>query len=280
MIKPKLQEHNTDLSTILSAIGDLPLKALVEAAAKNGKYVWKKSELLNNDIYATRTSTSNSLIWKLDAHTGRIPVISEKDLVGMRISNGSMYLQIDSESSCTWYFSSSNVFTLAYTLNKIAKTITVNSSTGGSNGTEWEVNGGSVLSVSANPIGYTVSDSATAYPDGGMQDGYWYEMVKEGASGIDFGKIRLAKSETSITINHSLGVKPSKCFLVADESSLDWRYTFDVLSTEKYERITAYRDLKQQNPTVKSTTNSVTFTCHSSTYPFNSYRDYYWVVMA
>ena len=28
-------------------------------------------------------------------------------------------------------------------------------------------------------VGYAVSDDPSAYPDGGEQDGYWYEKLKE-----------------------------------------------------------------------------------------------------
>lgn len=58
-------------------------------------------------------------------------------------------------------------------------------------------------------IDYVVSDQENAYPDGGIQDGYWYELFDLKSFGIDFGEVTLASSATSVTVNHNLGVTPS-----------------------------------------------------------------------
>ena len=59
-------------------------------------------------------------------------------------------------------------------------------------------------------VNFVVSDQSTAYPDGGLQDGYWYEKVVEGIPGIDFGTVTPTSSSLKqITINHALGIKPS-----------------------------------------------------------------------
>lgn len=62
-------------------------------------------------------------------------------------------------------------------------------------------------------LDYVVSDDPTAYPDGGMQDGYWYEKVSE-ITGIDYGEVTLTSAAAEITINHNLKVKPKYCLLL------------------------------------------------------------------
>lgn len=56
-------------------------------------------------------------------------------------------------------------------------------------------------------IDFVVSDSETAYPDSGTQDGYWYEKISN-VSKVEVGTITLTSSTPSLTINHSLGEIP------------------------------------------------------------------------
>lgn len=94
-------------------------------------------------------------------------------------------------------------------------------------------------------IDFVVSSDANAYPDGGEQDGYYYELISqpvdlakeldlipanirsgidifgvlgtmsEGLSGIDYGMVTFANDSTnSLIINHTLGVIPSMAFLI------------------------------------------------------------------
>ena len=129
-------------------------------------------------------------------------------------------------------------------------------------------------------IGYVVSDSETAYPDGGEKDGYWWERVKEGVTGIEYGTVSLSSTQNSITINHSLGVVPTKAVLFIDDSSESWSYAFDTIFTSKFERKTYRRNLWQGSQTSKATSNSVTFTVYADMYPFTETRPYHWVVIA
>ena len=66
-------------------------------------------------------------------------------------------------------------------------------------------------------IGYTVSDSETAYPDGGEKDGFWWEKVEKVVTGIDFGEVTQSKAQKTITVEHSLGVVPKFAVLVPYE---------------------------------------------------------------
>ena len=76
-------------------------------------------------------------------------------------------------------------------------------------------------------IDYVVSDSPTAYPDGGEQDGYWYEKVVDGIDPALFGCTKYAvdtftfTNETlcSTALNHSLGEIPKIAFLYSNPST-------------------------------------------------------------
>lgn len=58
-------------------------------------------------------------------------------------------------------------------------------------------------------VAFVTADDESAYPDGGTQDGYWYELVEEGVSGIDMGEITPSKDTTSISFPTSLTAVPS-----------------------------------------------------------------------
>ena len=71
-------------------------------------------------------------------------------------------------------------------------------------------------------LDYIVSDKETAYPDGGEKGGYWYEKVVEGldVNLADFdctmyetGEIIPTSNSVNLTVNHSLGVKPTYIIL-------------------------------------------------------------------
>ena len=82
-------------------------------------------------------------------------------------------------------------------------------------------------------VDYVVSDDANAYPDGGTQEGYWYERV-EGYSADEvltpemFGCTKMAvdtftyssrKVASSVTQTHTLGKTPKMAIVMAEEVS-------------------------------------------------------------
>ena len=82
--------------------------------------------------------------------------------------------------------------------------------------------------VKSTFIDFVVSDSPTAYPDGGEQGGYWYERMKEGITPEMFGCTKMAidtvtySSDQSgdrwdgLRINHTLGTVPKFSILLAN----------------------------------------------------------------
>ena len=84
---------------------------------------------------------------------------------------------------------------------------------------KYDAKGGTLLA-------YTVSDSETAYPDGGEKDGFWWEMVKEGLpitkmgfAKFTYGEFVLsADNKLNFTLTHNLGVKPKKVCIYTEDS--------------------------------------------------------------
>ena len=50
-------------------------------------------------------------------------------------------------------------------------------------------------------VDYVTADSADAYPNGGMQDGYWYELVKEGIPYTGANPLTIGESGATIPAN-------------------------------------------------------------------------------
>ena len=66
---------------------------------------------------------------------------------------------------------------------------------------------------------FAVSDNYSEYPDGGTQDGYWYERFENAAKGIDFGYVTLTRANSAITVAHSLGKVPSGAMITLIEGT-------------------------------------------------------------
>lgn len=74
-------------------------------------------------------------------------------------------------------------------------------------------------------VDFVVNDTETAYPDGGTQDGYWYEKVSDGIPlsvfesskyAIDTFTLTSDTKATNYSISHSLGSTPKFVFLKID----------------------------------------------------------------
>lgn len=102
-------------------------------------------------------------------------------------------------------------------------------------------------------IDFVVSSDANAYPDGGEQDGYYYELISqpvdlakeldlipanirsgidifgvlgtmsEGVSGIDFGEITPSSTQTRFTIPHKLNKTPKYAIIICSVWNSDGR---------------------------------------------------------
>lgn len=135
-----------------------------------------------------------------------------------------------------------------------------------------------------NFVDFVVSDSETAYPDGGEQDGYWYEKVVEGVAGIDFGEVTLAQAAESVTVSHKLGVVPSWVALVPKElssSGMNNEFTYANFNG-KVLRSGPSLGYAKSEVTNTLTETEVTFNCYVSNktnYSFSA-TNYYWFAIA
>lgn len=76
-------------------------------------------------------------------------------------------------------------------------------------------------------VDYVVSDTETEYPDGGAQDGYWYEKNKDILTAEKLGYTKIAVDTFTLTSNasgtktvsHSLGDLPKFLFLLSDDTT-------------------------------------------------------------
>lgn len=73
-------------------------------------------------------------------------------------------------------------------------------------------------------IGFVVSNNASEYPNGGTQDGYWYELVIDGLDLSLIGCTKCAVDKFTVTANtysqdiaHSLGEKPKLAIITASK---------------------------------------------------------------
>lgn len=222
MNKPKLQEHNTDLSTILSAIGDLPIKALVEAAAREGQFVWKKYSLIDKQYsnlhFDLKSKVDNKA--KVSGLPEEIyPYITESFFQDFRYYNNS-YPAFTYENNTLFYAPWSSNEKRAVTYDTNTRLFDYNMGNMSSNFSVLDSSKVWVFPESGAKgkgdfISLVISDKVGAYPDGGEKDGYWYEMVKEldlarifGYSKYAIDKFALSSTKSPITINHSLGELP------------------------------------------------------------------------
>ena len=104
-------------------------------------------------------------------------------------------------------------------------------------------------------IDFVVSDQSTAYPDGGTQDGYWYEKVVEGVdllTAMGYTKIAVDKftftsrtpANSSKKISHSLGVEPKSVLLLSPLTYSKMQES-DILNG-------SYQNFSESSPTILS----------------------------
>ena len=165
-----------------------------------GKYIWKKYEYIPavSDVTYTNISVSDYTLYiTVNSNSYDLTKVNSSFFIGLECtikqsSSSSSYLKftITSKTEATQYNAYDGATTTCtYTYDASNKTLTIKPS------------GSTALSSYTSPyvssftfstdvkeskilLGYVVSDSESDYPDSGTQDGYWYELVKEGAEGV------------------------------------------------------------------------------------------------
>ena len=100
-----------------------------------------------------------------------------------------------------------------------------------------------------------------------IEKGYTAEVKGELVTGTleivaDAGEVTITNQPTSITINHGLGVAPTKCFLVNKSYTSGQYKTFAVLDTPSTD-YTIHRNAFDASASVNKTATTVTFNCKS-----------------
>lgn len=192
---------------------DLATELLSELSDREGKYVWKK---YSGATFKVSVSTDNGF-------TITSAIGFDKTQVDANFFEGF------SGVTFTAYGHEYEVSFIAGTKIKIydktanstsQHNVTYNASTGqislsDLNGmTAWSLTNSS-FSKDFEFVDYVVSDDTEAYPDGGEQDGYWYELYNGGGvSGVDYGDIVLSSVTKTLTIPHSLDAIPRYFMLI------------------------------------------------------------------
>lgn len=185
-VTPQVETYETLLET---AIANLAGKAFVPPV-KEGQYVWEKYGDVPFEIIRQGT-TSNPVIFNVTCESVDLSTVDLSWFDGatgtydygsglgtFEIKNGSMYMDGSLRGTLTY--------------NAPAKQLTLSATVGSAQG--WVCEEHTVF------IDYVVSDDENAYPDGGKQDGYWYERVSEGLSADEcitpemFGCTKMNKS--------------------------------------------------------------------------------------
>lgn len=239
--KTQLQQNNIDLQSILSTVDGLPTADSV----KHGLYVWKKcnpksiaeSDYTTVDVTKGRM-TEQVYLYCADSYT--VDMDSKTfTLVNPTSINCMYYYTQQGNSSYSpvqlkgKYFFPNVDGTKATSGTELyyGSPTSINASvrTDGSDSGYYTTCNAKKLTVSdVSFIEFVIADNANAYPDGGIQDEYWYERVVDG---IDLSALGCTKAVTEkITpssrtqkIYHSLGITP-KIVIVTTESTTVGQY--------------------------------------------------------
>lgn len=132
-------------------------------------------------------------------------------------------------------------------------------------------------------VGYVFSDDVNAYPNGDIEDGYWYQLVPVGSDCVECGEITVTGSMTSITVAHSLGLPPSyvtlvpkKAFSVSSTADILYAVLNETVLYSKFFSGSGSYGLTTGGNTVTSTDTNITFKSSKTIRT----GDYYWVALA
>lgn len=227
--KTQLQQNNIDLQSILSTVDGLPTADSV----KHGLYVWKKCnpKSIAESDYTTVDVTKGGMteqvyLYCADSYT--VDMDSKTfTLVNPTSINCMYYYTQQGNSSYSpvqlkgKYFFPNVDGTKAMSGTELyyGSPTSINASvrTDGSDSGYYTTCNAKKLKVSdVSFIEFVIADNANAYPNGGMQGGYWYEKVMEtdfGFEKVSFSKVTPTSDTYSISFSHDLGEIPKKVFV-------------------------------------------------------------------
>lgn len=219
--KQKLQTNNTDLSSILSTVKGLP----VIDDVKNGAYVWKKCTPEKTYSFNVTMITASPPKIKVSSNNIDLSKVDDAFWIGTKIffSTGSTnYLEVGGTPGALTLISTYASGGTAGVYNATWDASTQQLSAVGS---AWSLDNTVRIEdkkVEKTVVGYVVSDSESAYPDGGVKDGYYYEKFKSFMFGLTkeaHGSFTpSANIESTYTLEHNLGERPKFIVIYTNDS--------------------------------------------------------------
>ena len=218
--KKILQGHNKALES-LATIAGIPL-------AKEGLTAWAKYNYLpkinlTNPTFKANVTSTGITITEASFDLSLLTEENYKEILnGFHYqSNSYMRFEFNSSGTLYWYSTSSSASEVTGYSNGVITTTTIHNNLGEQ---DFIYDGEKVFRAESKTlVGYVVSDDENAYPDGGIQDGYYYEKVVDGIPPEIFGCTKMAidtftvpQDTVSVTVNHSLGEKPVCAIIVTD----------------------------------------------------------------
>lgn len=191
----ELLEQNTDVvelaTSLLATLDDI-----------TGQFVWKKMQPV--EITMVQTAI-NPLTFVMSSEQVDLTTVDVSYFNGMSgtFSNGTWYIE-----NGTLYLNNNARGTLTYT--------SANRTLASSDNITATFTWGCVSGKKAF-VDFVVADDEDSYPNGGELDDYWYELVEEGAGGVEVFEITPATDTQQITVQHTLGVTPSQAMICANE---------------------------------------------------------------
>ena len=255
-------------------------------AKKEGLYVWKKYEIVPPVIVTNPTFSGDVASAKINATMGITGTNFDLSLLGTELNDtvktffegfsvSGSYPKFTITNNTLYYNPSASISREIAAFDGTVLTISLPLTSSYTGTFEFTYVGEKTLNeTSYNFLDYIVSDSSTDYPDGGVQDGYYYEKVKEAYKGIDCGVITLTSASQEITVEHNLGVAPTKCGLIDANTWATNGYSTWVASSGGY----VYRGNVNVTDRCTKTNTTVTFLSANSDCPFKKGDTFLWVV--
>ena len=229
--KTQLQSNNIELNKILQNVLDLPNVEDIAEDASSGLYVWKKFEsypdlLITNPSFIPLTEKGNPTL-VLSSANFDLSYITKKNyktfLDGFICNDVNKFYSNENEL----YFMAGGYNQYSTDYDEKTRTVTFSGNFDYSFKRDLFTKQGTFTLIKEDRpfLNYVVSDEPNAYPDGGEQDGFWYEKVPD----LGFQKIAVDKIVSTIAgvgakeFPHSLQIKPN-FYIIYTHENLDLGY--------------------------------------------------------
>ena len=217
-------ENLTDLVNYQPPVLEQIIEVLTGAAGiggGSGKYVWEKYGKYG--VIFTMTSISQPVTFRITSDTVDVTKLNNESFYGTTVSfnvSGYSYYNVTHKADGTALIEYSGG-------TQTIKSWTYDPST---QEMKWETGWSSLMNTNGNVKvfeGYVVAYDENAYPNGGTQDGYWYELYTPdggidlslaGITHVAIDKFTLSSNAYNTNLSHSLSVIPTFAILTTSSA--------------------------------------------------------------